>query len=470
MSYQDKIVDVKVELGTQPIDTVGFETPMFLAMHNVFPERVRAYISLNSMVEDGFAVGSPAYKFASNAFAGNFAPQMVFIGRQALTETTADFTGQVNSETVVLNLTVAGRTKAVKQLVTGGTATPEDIVNGLAATIGADDDLKTVVTATAAAGVLTIKPTNGTDALSVGKGAGNYVIKNTSSETVATTLPLIMAENSNWYFLSTESHVAADIVAAAEYAMANYRLHVYTSSDVAAVAAPSVTTSVFDTLEALGYESLGEYSKAADVDFPEGGIVGAMAANDPSYGDSLHLKQIPGTVDDKLSETQRMNAWGRNANIYRTINGVGAFIEGRVSNGQYVDVIRFAHWFKFRTEESVFAYMHRRSNMGLSMKMSDEDMPVLKSIIMNNPIGPGIRNGAILTGFDTVNNVSYDPVITIPRRAEIPTNDLANRILENVKVEVVYNNSLHYVKIRASVVLDRPKGTSTSAQTSTAGV
>ena len=104
------------------------------------------------------------------------------------------------------------------------------------------------------------------------------------------------------------------------------------------------------------------------------------------------------------------------------------------------------------------------------MKMSDEDLPVLKSVLLNNPINIGIRNGGILTGYDTVNKVSYDPIITIPRRAEIPTNDLANRILRDVKVELVYNNSLHYVKIRASVVLDRPKGQGENAQTPAVGV
>ena len=65
MAYQDQIVDVEVNLGTQPIDTVGFETPMFLAIHNNFTERLRFYISADSMVDDGFAVGSPAYQFAT---------------------------------------------------------------------------------------------------------------------------------------------------------------------------------------------------------------------------------------------------------------------------------------------------------------------------------------------------------------------------------------------------------------------
>lgn len=176
---------------------------------------------------------------------------------------------------------------------------------------------------------------------------------------------------------------------------------------------------------------------------------------------------MPGQVAPKVSETQRVNAWGRNANLYRMMYGTGAFIEGRVSDGQYVDVIRFAHWIKFRLEESVFAYMKRRSDMGLSMKMSDDDLPVLKSVMLNNPINVGIRNGAILTGYDSVNLVSYDPIITIPRRAEIPTNDLASRILNDVKVELVYNNSLHYIKIRVSVLLDRPAGSGTNAQQNT---
>ncbi|AKJ73318.1 tail tip assembly protein [Salmonella phage 41] len=36
ITYNDKPVDVTVTLGTQPIDTKGFETPLLLAIHNVF--------------------------------------------------------------------------------------------------------------------------------------------------------------------------------------------------------------------------------------------------------------------------------------------------------------------------------------------------------------------------------------------------------------------------------------------------
>lgn len=458
--YQDKVVDVEVSLGTQPIDTVGFETPMFLAIHNNFPERVRFYVSTEGMVADGFAVGSPAYQFATNAFAGNFAPQRVGIGRMALGDSKVDFTGTTNTEQVVVNLTLNSMIKTVKVNVLPGN-TPAQIATALAQGITDDADLQDKVTATASGTVVTLAST---EILSVGKGAGNYKIVNDSAETVATVLPQVVGENHNWYFLSHEARSDADIVAAAEFAKANYKFHVYNSSDADAYAAENSSASVFDTLKALRYDSLGTSDADSDVSFTEGSVIGAMAANDPSYGDSLHLKTMPGMKPSNLTDIQRSNAWSRNANIYRAMYGTNSYIEGRTSSGQYADVIRFSHWVKFRMEESVFAYMKRRSDMGLSMKMSDEDLPVLKSVLMNNPINIGIRNGGILTGYDTENKVSYDPTIVIPKRANIPTNDLAARILRDVKVEIVYNNSLHYVKIRAAVVLDRPAGQSTNAQ------
>lgn len=458
--YQDKVVDVEVSLGTQPIDTVGFETPMFLAVHNNFPERVRFYVSTSGMVADGFAVGSPAYQFATNAFAGKFAPQRVAIGRMTLADSRVDFTGTTNTEQVVVNITLNRMVKAIKINAVPGN-TPAQIATALADAITADEDLDGKVTASASGTVVTVTSTENT---SIGKGAGNYKIVNTSAETVATILPQVVAENHNWYFLSHETRSDADIVAAAEFAKSNYKLHVYNSTDADAYAPENSSSSVFDTLKSLSYDSLGTSDASADVDFTEGSVIGAMAANDPSYGDSLHLKTMPGMKPFVGGDTARSNAWSRNANIYRAMYGTNSYIEGKTSSGQYVDVIRFSHWVKFRMEESVFAYMKRRSDMGLSMKMSDEDLPVLKSVLMNNPINIGIRNGGILTGYDTENQVSYDPTITIPKRAQIPTNDLAARILRDVKVEIVYNNSLHYVKIRAAVVLDRPAGQSSNAQ------
>lgn len=470
MAYNDKVVDVTVELGTQPIDTVGFETPMFLAIHNANTARVRAYTELDQLVDDGFAPGSPAHLFAAKAFAGNFRPQILMVGRQELATTTIDFTNQVNvdPDTPVAVNVVSGAYSTSLIVPVTGASTPTSLATALAASFTADATLATVLSAQATNGIVTVTPVD--DGLfSIGYDSGNYVIAHTSSETVSSVLPQIADANDNWYFLSSEQHTNAAILAMASYAAANYKLHVYSTSDPLCLVEGGA--SIANQLKALQYDNtIGMYDPLADSSYPEGGIIGAMASNDPSYGDSIHLKTMEGVVAPAIGVTERMAIWNQNLNFYRMINGVGAFWEGKCASGNYVDVVRFGHWIKFRTEESIFGYMSRRSNMGLSVKMSDDDLPNLKSVMMNNPINVGITNGAILTGYDSENKVFYDPVITIPARATIPTNDLAQRILNNVKVELVYNTPLHFVKIRISVLLDKTGSSSGNGQTVTAGV
>lgn len=462
MPYNDKVVDVQVNLGTQPIDTVGFETPLFIAIHNNFTERARVYAELDQLVDDGFAPGSAAHTFASNAFGGEFPPQYIVIGRQAATETVVDFVGGVfpaESE-VIVNVAIPNYDRAVVIQVGGGTAATA-IAEALATAITKDETLSGAgVTATAKEGKVTVT------GATVGYSAGDFKIKNKSDETPQTIIDEINDANNNWYFLCAEDHSTTAITALAKWAQANYKLHVYSTADEDAM---GVEGGIGYALKLLQIDNtIGMWDPRANMDFPEGGIIGAMASNDPSYGDSLHLKKMPGITPPNMSIGQRMALWDNNLNFYRMINGVGCFWEGKCASGQYADVIRFSHWIKFRSEESMFGYMHRRSNMGMSMKMSDDDLPVIKSVLMNDPINVGITNGAILTGYDEENSVFYDPIITVPKRANIPTNQLAARTLEGVKVELVYNNALHFVKIRINVLLDKTGTTGTSAQAMTA--
>lgn len=474
MAYNDKVVDVTVSLGTQPITTVGFETPLFVSIHNAFQPRQRIYGDTDSMVEDGFAPGSPAHVFATKVFAGKFPPQYIRIGRMGLVNTVIDFTGQSNIDPTVpvgVNLASGGYSTSFVLPVTAS-STPATLASALSAAISADATLGDVLTATAGTsgdeGKVTVTSVNG-GLFSIGKDQGNYVVTSTTNETFNSAIPAINASSADWYFLSTESHADATILAAAAYASTNYKLHAYSSQDVGILA--NEDDSIAAQLKALAYDSsIGMYDPMADTTFPEAGIAGAMASNDPSFGDSIHLKTMPGVVAPELTLNERSNIWTQNVNFYRTINGVGAFWEGKVASGQYVDVIRFGHWMKYRSEESIFAYMSRRSNQGLSLKMSDDDMLNLKAVLMNSPINPGITNGAILTGFDTDNQVFYDPIITIPRRSSIPTNDLAARTLNNMKVEVVYNGALHFIKIRITVLLDKTGASSSTGQTATASV
>lgn len=300
MAYNDKVVDVTVDLGTQPITTVGFETPLFVSIHNAFAARQRIYGDTDSMVSDGFAPGSPAHVYATKAFAGKFPPQYIRIGRMALTNTVIDFTGQSNIDptTPVGVNVVSGNYSTSFVIPVTAASTPATIATALVAAISADTTLEDVLTATAGtaadAGKVTVVAENG-GLFSIGKDQGNYVVTSTTSETITSALPAINASSSDWYFLTTESHTDATILAAAAYASTNYKLHVYSSQDEGIAAGSEGTVPM--QLKALAYDtSIGMYDPTADTTFPEAGIIGAMASNDPSYGDSIHLKTMPGVV------------------------------------------------------------------------------------------------------------------------------------------------------------------------------
>jgi len=461
MAFRPEVVDVVVSLGTSQIEQVGFEVPLFATPTNLFTERVRSYSTLDSIVSDGFAVGSPVHRWAENVFAGKFAPSSVKIGRMAYTNTKVTFNQTNYSGVLTLNITVKTSssvfTKSISTTSLSAATSATDAATAMMTAIEADNDIKDLVTSTVSAEVLTIAPT-ANDLVSVGYAMENqYLISNTGTETVAVALPLIAAEDNNWYFLSTESHTDTDIKAAAAYAAAATpkRMHVYSSAN-ADIMNASLTTDIASELKAQAYDtSCGFYSETADSDWSEGGVVGAIAAIDPSFGETLHLKTMPSIPVSKLSLTQQEAIWNKNCNFYKQVKGVNVVWEGKCASGEYFDTIRFSHWLAAKIDESLFGYLYRQSNLGQSIKMSDDDLPVLKQVLQNDPLNVAIRNGGILNGFSPDGKVDYSPIVTVPQRKDIPVNDLAARFLDGVTVDVVYANSLHFIKVRAYVTLDR---------------
>lgn len=462
MPFRNEVVDVVVSLGTSPIEQIGFETPLFATPHNIFSERVRSYSTLDSLVQDGFAVGSPVHRWVENVFAGKFAPQSVKVGRMIYTDTDITFDQADYSGVLTVNITVqAGTSKFVKSISTAtlsAASTPTQAATALAGAIEADTDIGPLVTAASVAEVVTVAPTLTTTTVSIGYAMeSEYKISNTSSETVAVALPLIADEDNNWYFLSTESHTDTDIKAAGAYAASATppRMHVYSTADID-VTNNAVTNDIMSEMKALAYNtSTGFYNETSDEDWSEGGVIGAIAAIDPSYGETLHLKTMPSITVSKLSLTKQEAVWNKNGNFYKTLKGVNVLWEGKTASGEYFDTVRFGHWLAARIDESLFGYLYRQSNLGLSVKMSDDDLPVLKSVLFNDPLNIAIRNSGILTGYSADGTIDYTPIVTIPQRKDIPVNDLAARFLDGVTVEVVYANALHFIKIRAYVTLDR---------------
>lgn len=459
MAFYSEVVEVDVNLATQPLSTESFSLPLFIVPHNLNTDRVRSYSQLSQLVEDGFATGSAAYNFANLCFSGKFAPGMIKIGRQALTDYKADFNGitQTGAD-VTLSVKVKSGTITFTKSFTGvvGDTTATAIAAAFATAIEADGDIGTLVTATATTGVLTVAPT-ASQPLSVGVQAGKAALSNTSAETPTDAYQAIMLEDSDFFYVAASDHNSGRQVTLATATAADHKIFVYGTQE-ADVKTKSNTTNVFALMKAANLDwACGMYHEYADLTYPEGAVIGCTASiNFDEYGaDSLHQKTLVGLSVSKLTLTEREAIEFHNGNYAIQYRGAGSLFNGFMASRQFFDTMKFAAWLDARITESVYGLQKRASDSGRSLTFSNNDLPRVAAAIRANPINIGIKNGSILDGYDPETNQNFDPIITVPSRGEISTDDLANRVLNNVKVEVVYNCPIHYISIVANVVLDR---------------
>lgn len=454
-TFYPEIVDVVVSLESQPLESESFETPIFITPHNVFTGRVANYSSVDELVSAGFAVGSAAWQFASYVFAGKFAPATVKIGRQALTAYQLDFTPYTTQTGDAVTVTVKHDGVSASFTSVVANTTPTAIASDLATKIEAHATLGAVVNATASAGVLTVSAATGV--ISVGIQTGYADFTTTASETPLDAYTALKLEDEDFFYVSASDHTKTNQQALGAAVAVDHKIFVYSTKDTNALVKADTTNIGALFVASANDWTQGVWHKNADQYYPEGAVIGATAAiNLDEYGaDSLHLKTLVNLPVSTLTTTQREALEAHNLNYNIMYRKASTYFNGYQGSGQFFDTMKFAAWMDSRITESVYNLMKRASDSGSSMTFSNDDLPRFKAAILSSPINVAIQNGSILDGYDPTTNENFDPIIDIPTRGEVTVADLAARVLRNVKVEVVYNSPVHYVRIRANVVLSR---------------
>lgn len=434
----EDVVDVIISLGDRPINQKSFDVPLLLTAHNVWTDRARIYTSADAMLDDGFASGSNPYKMAQDLFAGDFAPKQVVIGRRALTQYNVSFE-VVNDATYTLSLYVntgGAEYKKTYSFVADSSATSSEIAAGLAALIEADADVATYVGTNNNAGILELSPES-TGMLTVGAGTENMSIQYTSPETVDTALAAVKSENSNWFFLLSDSHSETDIDALAAYAEANKVLFV-TSTD-ASDTYTSSTTDMLSDLKNLSYDNTHvQISKVAYKEFPEAAVVGAWAGTNPGTS-TLFAKTLPGVSIQDFTATEATFVKNKNGNVYLNRGGLGFYEDGKMVSGRFSDVIRGALWLEARLEEDVFGLLKRKSDLGQKIPYTDAGIAMIAGTMAKR------LDEAVTRGFLS------EYTISPPFVEDIPTNDKANRTLADIPFTATLAGAIHKITIRGYV-------------------
>lgn len=368
----EPLVDVSIARNTSIPKVTGFNTMIFVGRHRWFPERVREYTSKEALAAD-MPTDSNEYIAGNLAFSQEGAPGSILIGRRESDATLTPSTTTADA-TVAFTITVNDGDSALVSYTVGAGETEQDICTALKGVIDADASIAAHVTATVtgtgAAAVLDIEATTTSDVFYL-TNLSNLTYAFTSLETAADLVAAITLEDSSWYAIASDDHTETFVLGMAAALEGTERLYFVSSQEIGAISSYSeASTDVLAKLVQANYfNTVPVWHHEADTNFIEVGyfaisgrytpgtvtwvnlpIAGITAARNPSTG-------------NLLSSTERGNLDDRNAS-YLLLNVLGTYTleGGRVSgggsgNGEWLDNMRFPHYWAARLREGVGAVM-----------------------------------------------------------------------------------------------------------------
>ena len=256
----------------------------------------------------------------------------------------------------------------------------------------------------------------------------------TSPETLVAGLTALMAAGHNdWYFLLSESQKPADVAALAAFAAANGKLY-FGSMTNTAFAALDDTTLALDRAVILCH-------KNAATQYPAEAWVGRCAPELPG-SITWKFKSLSGVSESGYTPTEIAAIKEKHGNVVVSQGGILHTTEGTVLSGEFIDVIRSQDWVKARIAEGVFRLL------ATSPKVPYDD----RGIAMVLAEVQGVMQQATAQGIiarDANGNGMWS--VTAPKRSEIAANNIANRVLPDVKFEFTLAGAIHRVTVRGVI-------------------
>ena len=428
----DTIVNITITKQSTSPSRAGFGTPMAAGFHTVFANLIREYASGAEMVTDGFLATDPLVRLANKVFSQNPKVTKIKIGRRASAPTQILNFIPTNI-TVGLDYTMAftrmdGTTETATYIVAPAD-TVELIIDGLIAAIAA------------LVGGLDMTPTdNVTDFDLTADNAGDLfnvvvnkelTIKDTTVDPgLVADLTAIRAEDADWFGLLLDSNSEAECLAAAAYAEPLEILFGCNSYDTE-IHDSVVVDDLFSDLKAAGFARTFPIWSGSVLSYAAAAWMGDRLPSDPGTS-TWAFKQLASVTVDTLNSAQQAAIEGKNGNHYNVVAGVSITFEGKVSAGEFIDIIRFISFLRARIQENVFALMVNLPKI----PYTDPSVDLIKG-----EIGATIRRNepdAIVPG---------TTIVTAPLVADVASSDRVNRLLPDVKAESQLAGAIHATNI-----------------------
>lgn len=450
-----EIVNVTITTTNPGVTQAGFGVPLIATPSPSWTEHTREYSDLTGVVAD-FAATTPEYLAAQAMFAQSPTLPKIKIGRMNTAPTQVHVItviSVVNSQLYEVNVFYAGVLQKAS-FTSDGSATNDEIVDGLVAAINAlaAPDVGATATATGSSGshVVTltadatktwraVEPLNSTSPTLV--PALLSVAETTADPSTLTTsdLDAIVADSDDWYGLVLLYKSSAILLAAAGWIETKKKLLITASADTKiATEAVSTAEDVFEELLDASRARTAPFYHPRLYEFPDAAEVARFFPIDPG-GDNWRLKTLSGVTPQTYTSTQTTNMKAKRANFYYTLGGVNVVGgDGKVSDNEYIDVIRFLDWYEARLSERIV----NRLLSANKIPYTDAGIAVIEGEVRAQN-KEGIDAGGI--------SPDPAPTVTVPKAASVSGADKTARLLKNVNTTWTLAGAINSLKVNVQV-------------------
>lgn len=447
MATLDDIVLVQIALQTTGVARGNFGTPMIVAPLMTFPERVRVYTSYNAASEDDLPPN--VLTALSDAFGQIPRPRHIKVGRRAVLNAIvnpisaialADYTIKVGAQTYTYTA--------------DGTPSISEICVGLAAAITADTD--EIITAVTVGGLGT---ETGIQIAWIGANIDSIdLVSNlqwgtinplAGASAVADDLNAITNEDQSWYGLVMVERVKDTQLKAAEWTEANDRLFI-TATNEADVLNAGVTTDLLSVLKNTRYyRTAALFHTNAATEYPDAAWAARVFTIQPG-AETWALKGLASVTPSPLTATQKQTVVNKGGNTFEFYQSQVALTNpGKVSAGEWIDVIRFRDWLKDVIQVNMTQMMINRDKV----PYTDPGIQLCVNNLRKS-LQEGVNVGGIAPDeLDANGNTVPGFVITFPRSVELAPSIKASRVL-SLGFTARLAGAIHVVEITGALAYE----------------
>lgn len=353
------IATVNLTLLTVAVRSANFGTPIFYTVTKAFTERVREYTSAPDVATD-LGTASNAYRAALSFFGQSPQPSLFKVGRIAANAT---ITPAVVEEGLTYSFNIGVNTSTTNSIshLALEDETAEEVVDAWVAAVNAQYDGQITATknGTGSAAAMTITPDTAQYDYIIGETI-NASVDYTASESVLDAHEAAKGEDGDFYFVTSESKLQADVLALAAAVNAEDRMYFVSLGD-ADILTPltDVSTDTAAQLSEFNYDKVSWNFSQLPNNYTELGIIGRFCTYEPGTAD-WYAKQIAGYPVSrdpvsgwKLNNTQKTYIQQRAGNYVETEGGIDVYKKGVTTSGQQIGIVWFRDFYKARLVEGI---------------------------------------------------------------------------------------------------------------------